>query len=282
MIKKNYKKENWLVVMMRNRKYTNKLFIFFTAIFVFIYFPIEGMAATLLNAIKGNVLFEIETKDNMQGVAYANGYYYISFDVGKGYGVIRKYTKNGTLVQQSQPLLIGHSSEIDYREKNGDLYVSNGGGMNPTKITEVNFNVENPYVVQTMDLSNLGNSALVAIDNYSDNLVVHTAANDKANPTISIVDFNGKVVNKFSIKNQGVPQGIAVNNSIIYYYTNNKITMINYSGQVIGSVRIQQPGESEGIAIEQDGPDVSVVYGYNKSNRLLKIDINEIHKLMMQ
>jgi len=268
---------------MMNRKYINKLFIFVTAIFVFSYFPIEGMAATLFNVIKGNLLFEIDSKDNMQGIAYANGFYYVSFDIGKGYGVIRKYTKTGVLVQQSPPLLIGHSSEIDYREKNGNFYVSNGGGTNPTKITEVNFNDENPYVVKTIDLTNLGNSALVAVDNYSDNLVVHTAANDKANPTINIVDFNGKLINKFSIKNQGVPQGLAVNNSIIYYYTNNKITLINYSGQVIGSVKIQQAGESEGIAIEQEGSDVEVVYGYNnKTNRLLKVDINEIHKLMTQ
>jgi hypothetical protein len=265
-----------------NRKYIKKLFIFLTAIFVFSCFPIEGMAAKLFNVIKGNLLFEIESKDNMQGVAYANGFYYVSFDIGKGYGVIRKYTKTGLLVQQSPPLLIGHSSEIDYREKNGNFYVSNGGGMNPTKITEVNFNTENPYVVQTIDLSNLGNSALVAVDNSSDTLVVHTAANDRSNPTINIVDFNGKLLNKFSIKYQGVPQGIAVYNSIIYYYTNNKITLLNFNGQVIGTVRIRQPGESEGIAIEQEGSDVEVVYGYNKSNRLLKVDINEIYELMTQ
>jgi hypothetical protein len=268
---------------MANRKYIKKLFILFTILFTFTlgtlnYFQIDAKAATVQNAIKGTLLFEIESTDNMQGVAYANGYYYVSFDVGNGYGVIRKYTEDGKLVQQSPPLLIGHSSEIEYREKNGNFYVSNGGGTNPTKINEVNFNTDNPYIVKTLDLSELGNSALVAVDNYSDTLVVHTAANDKANPIISIIDFNGNILNKFSIKNQGVPQGIAVKNSIIYYYTNNSIVLINFNGQVIGTVKIQQSGESEGITVAQDGENTTLIYGYNKTNRLFKIDIKDIHR----
>ena len=232
-----------------------------------------------LKVIVGEKLFDIKTEDNLQGVAYWDGYYYIGYDVGKGYGKIRKYKAKGELIQETDPLSIGHTAELDFRNKNNRLYVANGGGKNPIKVYEIDMTSKTPSISKTLNLNLLGNAGLLAIDNENDTLVVHTADNDQAGPKISVVDFNGNTLKQFPISYQGIPQGLEVHNGIIYFQTNDLITMINFSGQVIGQTAMNESGENEGIAIFSDAGKTYYLYAYRFNNRLYKTELYNIHKL---
>lgn len=132
----------------------------------------------------------------------------------------------------------------------------------------------NKKVVNDINLEQFGTSALVAIDNDKDNLIISTALNkgDKGDPTFSIFDFNLNKKLQFKIKNQGVPQGLDCYKGILYYYTNNKITCINLkSGKIIKSFDINEKGESEGITVVNDIKSPYIVVGYNNKNRLYSI-----------
>lgn len=232
-----------------------------------------------LNILKEKKLFDIKIKDNLQGVAYWDGYYYVGYDVGKGFGKIRKYNTHGELIQETGSLAIGHTAEMDFRNKNDMLYVANGGGKNPARIFEINMTSKTPYISKTLELSSLGKAGLLAIDNENDTLVVHTADNDQEAPKISVIDFNGNVLKQFTIPYQGIPQGLEVHNGIIYFQTNSLISMINFSGQVIGQTAVNEPGENEGIAIFSTAKEIYYLYGYRFNNRLYKTELHNIHKL---
>jgi hypothetical protein len=232
-----------------------------------------------LNVLNGEKLFDIKTKDNLQGLAYWDGYYYVGYDVGKGFGKIRKYNFHGELIQETDLLAIGHTAELDFRNKNNRLYVANGGGKNPARIFEINMTSKTPYISKTLELDSLGKACLLAIDNENDTLVVHTADNDQTAPKISIIDFNGNVQKHFSIPYQGIPQGLEVHNGIIYFQTNSLISMINLSGQIIGQTAVNESGENEGIAIFSTAKETYYLYGYRFNNRLYKTELYNIHKL---
>lgn len=235
--------------------------------------------AVQLNDFKGDKIFDIQTDENLQGAAYLDGHFYIGFDVGKGFGKIRKYDKKGTLVQETDSLAIGHTAELDFRAKNKRLYAANGGGKNPTKIFEIDMSALKPCITKTIDLTSLGQAGLMAIDNHYDTMVVHTADHDKASPTISIVDFNGKMLSHFSIPYQGIPQGLEVHNGIIYFQTNKLVTMLNFHGQVIGQTAVNEPGENEGIAIFNESGKTFYLYSYRMPNRLFKTELHNIQKI---
>lgn len=232
-----------------------------------------------LNVLKGERLFDIKTKDNLQGVAYWDGYYYVGYDVGNGLGKIRKYNSHGELIQETDSLAIGYTAELDFRNKNDRLYVANGGGKNPTRIFEINMTTKPPYISKTLELDSLGKAGLLAIDNENDTLVVHTANNDQSAPKISIIDFSGNVLKHFSIPYQGIPQGLEVHNGIIYFQTNSLISMINFSGQIIGQTAVKESGENEGIAIFNNAKETYYLYSYRFNNRLYKTELNNLHKL---
>lgn len=232
-----------------------------------------------LSVMKGEKLFDIKTEDNLQGVAYWDGYYYVGYDVGKGFGKIRKYNPHGELIQETDSLAIGHTAELDFRNKNDRLYVANGGGKNPARIFEINMTSKTPYISKTLELNSLGKAGLLAIDNENDTLVVHTADNDQAAPKISIIDFNGNILKHFSIPYQGIPQGLEVHNGIIYFQTNNLLSMINFSGQIIGQTVVNESGENEGIAIFSTAKETYYLYGYRFNNRIYKTELYNIHKL---
>jgi hypothetical protein len=232
-----------------------------------------------LNVLTGEKLFDIQTDDNLQGVAYWDGHYYVGYDVGKGFGKIRKYNSRGKLIQQTPSLAIGHTAELDFRCKNNRLYVANGGGKHSTKVYEIDMKAEKPYISKTLDLSSLGQAGLLAIDNENDTLVIHTADHDKAAPKISIVDFNGKLLAQLPISYQGIPQGLEVHNGVIYFQTNNLITMLNFNGQVIGQAVMNESGENEGIAIFTEGEKTHYLYAYRKNNRLYQTELYNIHKV---
>ncbi|RFU61123.1 YncE family protein [Peribacillus glennii] len=203
--------------------------------------------------------FHVDSKENMQGIAYSNGHMYIGFDIGKDRGRIRQYTLTGKLVKTTAPLKTGHTAELDVRNKNGRLYVANGGGKNPLKIHEVD--VSKNKITDTLHLDNLGNSGLLAVDNDRDRLIIHSAKNDKGTPLFSITDFNGKILKQFKIPYQGVPQGLEHHNGKIYFYTNSKITVIDEKGNILKTHKLKIKGESQGITVVDDKkPYIAVAY----------------------
>jgi hypothetical protein len=212
-------------------------------------------------------LFDV-ANGNMQGLANHNGAIFVGFDEGGGKGEIRVYSASGKLIKDSGPLPIGHTASLTYRTKNGHIYVTNGGGTNPTKIYEVDVSAAHPKVLRTIDFGRLGNSGLMAFDNARDKMWLETAANDYAPViTFSYCDVNGHIFRQFTIKNQGVPQGLDVYQNRIYYYTNDKITVLDYSGHIIKSLALHLSGESEGLTIVT-GKTPYIIFGYNKPNRL--------------
>lgn len=236
--------------------------------------------STSSSLLVGRKLFDIQTEDNLQGVTYWDGLYYVGFDVGKGLGKIRVYNVKGKLIKETDPLAIGHTAELDFRNKNGRLYIANGGGKNPTKVLEIDMTVKNPSITKTLDLSQLGHAGLLAVDNENDTLVIHTADNDHVAPKISFVDFNGQLLKQFTIPYQGIPQGIEVHNEMIYFQTNSLISIINKNnGQVIDQIAVNEPGENEGIAIYSEGKKTYYIYSYRFNNRLYKAELHCVHTL---
>jgi len=229
----------------------------------------------LLNGYTTNLLFNIpETTLNFQGLTYYGGYFYAGYDIDSvGIGRIIKYDVKGNTIKTSPNLAIGHCAELGYRVSNGHIYIANGGGGNPTRIYEVDMETVTPYVVSDLNLESLGNSALLAIDNVNDKLIVHTAINDTGNPTFTICSFAGVIDNQFTIANQGVPQGLEYYDGYLYYYTNNKITILTEGGTIVNTITINGiSGESEGITLIEDATNPFLVIGYNTANRLYIIE----------
>ena len=217
-------------------------------------------------------MFLLSTSDNMQGLTFYNDHFYVGFDVGKGSGVIRKYTTAGEEVGMSQPLQIGHSAELAYRKANGKIYVANGGGATPTKIFEVDFDADK--VLNVLDFTHLGNAGLVAIDNKNDLLLLHTSKDNLDIINFHVSTFDGEVIEAFSIPNQGVPQGLDIQGEEIYYYTNDLVTVMDFDGDILRQINVEKDGESEGLTIAGK----YVVYGYSGSNRLYAKKISDFQE----
>lgn len=213
-----------------------------------------------------DLLFRIDSTDNMQGITYANGFYYVGFDKGNNKGVIRKYTVAGTLVEETGLLDLGHCAELAYRKADGLIYVVNGGGTEPTMVYAVN--MQTKAIVKTINLTRLGNAGLIGIDNINDRLIVHTASSNTTPPVFTITDFNGDSVRSFSIPNQGIPQGLDCYGDQIYFYTNNKITILRDNGEIISTLPVPKTGESEGLTFAGDFASGNITVGYNGPNRL--------------
>ncbi|MFD0533803.1 hypothetical protein ACFQY7_08425 [Actinomadura luteofluorescens] len=154
-----------------------------------------------------DLLFDVPHSDNMQGLAYRRGSFYVGFDVGGGHGVIREYDREGATLKESAPLAVGHAAEISVRDRDGLLYVATGGGTNPTKVNVVDWSGE-PEVVRTIDFGSLGNSGLVAVDNRRDGLLVHAGPGDQGPFVFAFTDLDGTVRSTFDLGYQGVPQGL--------------------------------------------------------------------------
>lgn len=149
------------------------------------------------------------------------------------------------------------------------IYVANGGGSNPTHIYEVDF--DKKKVTKDINLEKYGSSALLAINNDKDELILHTSPDgDHGKIIFSIIDFNNNSLKQqFEIHNQGVPQGLEYYDGILYYYTNNNITCIDLDTKnIIKNFEIKETGESEGITLAYDNNIPYLAIGYNKNNRI--------------
>ncbi|OOM80327.1 hypothetical protein [Clostridium sp. BL-8] len=217
---------------------------------------------------KFELAFNIMQKDNFQAITYNDDVFYAGFDMGRGQGIIREYDSNGNFIKETQKIGIGHSAGLAYRKSNGHIYACNGGGTNPTFIYEIDMTATTPSIVNTLNYNSLGNSALIAIDNDNDQLILHTASSDTADPTFSICKFDGTIIKQFTVHNQGVPQGLDYYQNQLYLFTNNKITVMDLNGNITKVVNVNESGESEGmtIGIKNNIPFIAV--GYNTPNRV--------------
>ncbi|MEV5747449.1 hypothetical protein AB0L00_06490 [Actinoallomurus sp. NPDC052308] len=229
---------------------------------------VAGAAPASARAYEFDLVFNVPDTDNMQGLAYRRGRFYVGFDVGNGMGVIREYDRSGTKLKESRPLAVGHAAELSFRDADGMLYVATGGGTNPTKVHVVDIAADDPSIVRTIDFASLGNSGLVAVDNRRDGLLVHAGPGDQGPFVFGFADLNGRVRSTFPLPYQGVPQGLEMAGDKILYYTNNRITVLNRQGRILDAIDIPLTGESEGLAVAPAGRGTRVFFGYNKPNRV--------------
>ncbi|MGL4874093.1 MAG: beta-propeller fold lactonase family protein [Clostridium sp.] len=219
-------------------------------------------------------IFKVKSKENMQGITYNEGKYYIGYDVKNGEGVIETYTKDGKQLDRSNVLKIGHSAGLAFNKNDGHIYVANGGGRNKTKIYKVS--IKNKMeVVKEYDFERLGNSALIAIDNEKNEMVLHTSNNDKGKHIFSRVDMDGNLKREIQFDNLGVPQGLEYFKEHLYFYTNNIIWIIDLKEEtIVKKYEVNEEGESEGITFVEDEEGLYISYGYNKENRIYRTKID--------
>jgi hypothetical protein len=209
-------------------------------------------------------------------LSYADGFYYVSYDIGGGTGYLERYSKAGMVDASYGRTAVptAHTAGIAIRFADGRLYAASGGGTEPTyvfKIASDGRSVEHVY-----DFKKYGNSALMTFDNNRDLLVLSTTqmGGDLGPVTFRFIDLNSpdlKVVTEFTIPSLGVPQGVAFSNGLIYYYTNNKISVLDQFGNVLDDWTLQAAGESEGIAVVSDESGTYLAVGYNSPRRVYAI-----------
>lgn len=213
---------------------------------------------------------------NNQGLAYYNGYYYVGYDLGGGNGMVERYNAAGVLDTSfgGVAIPINHAAEVAVRFSTGRVYVASGGGAEPTYIRELA--VDGKSVSQSIDLTAYGNSALCAIDNQNDIIVLHSTltGGDGGLPTFTFFNFGSysSSIKQFTLSaTLGVPQGMDVFEGTIYFYTNNKITLISYDGEIQGSFSFGVTGESEGMTVCSDYGNAYIAVGYNSPRRVMTI-----------
>lgn len=215
------------------------------------------------------LLFHIPSAKNFQGLTFFDGHFYCGFDLGAGNGKIIKYDMSGKKICETASMSVGHCAELGYRTKTNKIYIANGGGTNLTHIYVVDYTTS--VVLSNLSYERLGTSALLAIDNVHDYLILHTISSgaDIGTPTFTIINLaNMNVINTFNIATQGVPQGLETDGKYIYLYTNNKITILNYEGIIIATYRFNNPGESEGLTFALEYGKPYLAMGYASPNRI--------------
>lgn len=242
--------------------------------------PINGVQGININDPSATAAayheFFVNQGMNNQGLAYYNGFYYVSYDVGGGNGMVERYAAGGTLdsTYGGVSIPINHAADIAYRVADGLIYVASGGGAEPTYVRKLAANGKS--VTASIDFTAYGNSALCAIDNVNDMLILHSTltGGDGGLPTFTFFSFAdlSTPLTQFTLPaTLGVPQGMDVFENTIYFYTNNKVTMISYDGEVRGNFSIGVPGESEGIAITADYGNAFIAVGYNTPRRVMTL-----------
>ena len=222
-----------------------------------------------------NFEFHVDNSMNNQGLTYWNGYYYVGYDIGGGNGLIQRYTLGGILDTSYGNVSVptNHTAELGYRVSNGRVYAASGGGLEPTYVYELA--ADGKSVTYTYDFTAYGNSALLAIDNDRDILILFSTqtGGDTGNPTFRFIDWNSgnNVFHQFTIPYQGIPQGLDVYDGIIYYYTNNKVTLIDYNGNILDFWTTLVAGESEGFTVVHEYGSPYFAVGYNTNRRIYSI-----------
>lgn len=209
-------------------------------------------------------LFDTPYAQNQQGLAWADGYHYVGFDMGGGQSRVVVYDDTGKEIRRSGLLPLGHAAELSFRQADGNLYVATGGGSNPTYVNVVDMRPATPVVRRTYDFTALGNNGMVAVDNANDRMVVF--AGPTGGPyTVAFADFSGTVSSRFTLPDLGTPQGIeVVDGTVLYYtsaegFTHNTVTVLGTSGAVLDTIDV--PIANEGRASRSTPPPTGSTSG---------------------
>lgn len=220
--------------------------------------------------------FFVNQNMNNQGLAYFDGFYYVGYDTGGGNGIVERYGAGGHLDSSygGVNIPINHAAELAFRLADQRVYVASGGGSEPTYVRKLA--ADGKSVAQSIDFTAYGNSALCAIDNVNDILILHSTltGGDGGLPTFTFFSFSDLTtpLKQFTMPaTLGVPQGMDVFENTIYFYTNNKVTMVTYDGELRGSFTIGTPGESEGLTIVADYANAYIAVGYNTPRRVMTV-----------
>lgn len=220
--------------------------------------------------------FFVNQSLNNQGLAYYDGYYYVGYDTGSGNGIVERYASAGVIdsTYGGVTIPINHAADLAYRLVDGRVYVASGGGAEPTYVRKLA--ADGKSVETSIDLTAYGNSALCAIDNANDILILHSTltGGDTGLPTFTFFNFDNysTPIKQFTLSaTLGTPQGMDVFEGVIYFYTNNKVNLINYDGEVVGQFNVVSPGESEGIAVVADYGQTYIAVGYNTPRRVMSV-----------
>lgn len=219
-------------------------------------------------------VFAVKEAKNMQSIAYGNNTMFTGFSLDDATnGMIIKYNMSGTEIGRSAKLPTEHTSSMVYNNNNSKLYVANGGGnvgakvfiVNPTSLT----------IEQTFDYSNLGSSALIAIDD-NNNLLLHVGQSDGSAKTIYKINHSNNAEAMFTINNLGTPQGLAVFHNSIFYQTNIALYEFDFTGKILSTTYLYtDSSEPQGLTIgEINGTDVLM---YGKNRYLSDTDVNTIY-----
>jgi hypothetical protein len=214
--------------------------------------------------------FAIPGTGNQQGLAYADGRFYVAFDLdGKGSARIVAYDAAGHEVRRSGRLPLGHAAELSYRRADGNFYVADGTPGRPCRVTVVDMRHSPPRIVRRYDFSALGAGGMVAIDNAHDRMVV--SAGPAGGPfTIASVGMDGRIQRRFTSRVPGVRQGLEVVGDQIVLYTSapdlrsNTLTVMSSTGLVARTIRVPVAREGEGLAVNAQTRQLYV--GFSRPN----------------
>jgi hypothetical protein len=219
--------------------------------------------------------FAVPGGGNQQGLAYADGRFYVAFDLdGKGTARIVAYDSAGHEVRRSGRLALGHAAEMSYRKADGNLYVAAGTPGKPCRVTVVDMRHNPPRIVRRYDFAALGKGGMVAIDNDRDRMVV--SAGPAGGPfTIAFVGTDGHVQRRFTSKVPGIRQGLEVVGKQLVLYTSaadlksNALTVMSDTGKVVRTIRVPVAREGEGLAVNRKTRQLYVGFGHP----------NEVHRV---
>lgn len=221
-------------------------------------------------------IFSVKEAKNMQSICYVNGEMFVGFSLDDGTnGIIIKYDLSGKEIVRSTNIAVEHTSSMAYDKVNNKLYVTNGGGTTGTKVYIVNptsFNIEN-----TLNYSDLGKSALIAIDK-NNNKLLHVGESDSSSKIIYNISTTGIPQKMFEFTNLGTPQGMTVYENSIFYLTNNGLYEFDFTGNILTTTHLYTDGsEPQGLTVGQiNGTDV-LMYGKNRYKS--DTDVNTIYAI---
>lgn len=204
------------------------------------------------NIVGGSTLeFRIPSKENQQGLAFANGRHYVSYDLGGGNGRVVEYDRNGRELKRSGRLPLGHATEMGYRKADGNFYVLSSKSGAGTRVAVVDMRPAKPRLVRQYNFSKLGTNGMLAIDNAKDQMVLSHGTR------FTRVDMSGRVISTVTGKRSYLPQGIEVVGDRILFLASgpghrfNELNVYSSSGTLQRTVRIKRAMESEGLAYDE-------------------------------
>lgn len=197
-----------------------------------------------------------------QGLVCNDGRLYVSNDINGVYSKIVVYDWLSKLALKEIPNLpIGHGAELDYQKSTKIMFATNGGGTNPCKVYTLNIEDAQPTIQKTYNLSQLGNSSIIALDDENNIFYILStlSGGDYGNTTITPVDIRTGIPDlsrQFTLPFIGVPQGAKFKKGKIYFLMGVNSTIITVidpiQKKLIEKIVFPNTSEPEGLGIIDD------------------------------